>query len=63
MWELDLRERGGKGIEEASFVARILHDWLFVDVELVVLQRIYIAFGALVLLGLLAVRPRFKAQR
>jgi hypothetical protein len=63
VWELDLRERAGKGIEEASFVARILHDWLFVDVELVVLQRIYIAFGALVLLGLLAVRPRAWAQR
>jgi len=63
VWELDLRERAGKGIEEASFVARILHDWLFVDVELVVLQRVYMAFGALVLLGLIAVRPRFRAQR
>ena len=63
VWELDLRERAGKGIEEASFIARILHDWLFVDVELVVLQRIYIAFGALVLLGLFAVRPRSWAQR
>ncbi len=63
VWELDLRERAGKGIEEASFVARILHDWLFVDVELAVLQRIYIAFGALVLLGLFAVRPRSWAQR
>ena len=63
VWELELRERAGKGIEEASFVGRILHDWLFVDVELVVLQRIYMVFGLIVLLGLFAVRPRAWSQR
>ena len=63
VWEIALRERAGKGIEEASFVGRVLHDWLFVDVELATLQRIYIAFGVLVLVGLFAVRPRFRRQR
>ena len=63
VWELELRERAGKGIEEASFVGRILHDWLFVDVELVVLQRIDMVFGLIVLLGLFAVRPRAWSQR
>ena len=62
-WEIGLRERAGKGIEEASFIGRLLHEWLFVEVELAVLQRIYLAFGALVLAGLFAVRPRFGAQR
>ena len=63
VWELELRERAGKGIEEASFVGRLLHDWLFVEVELATLQQIYIAFGVLVLLGLFAVPPRLKTQR
>jgi len=62
-WEIHLREQAGKEIEEASFVGRLLHDWLFVDVELVTLQRIYVAFGVLVLVGLFAVRPRFRSQR
>ena len=62
-WELALRERAGKGIEEASFIGRLIHDWLFVEVDLVTLQRIYITFGVLVLLGLFAVRPRFRTQR
>ena len=62
-WEIDLRERAGKGIEDASFVGRLLHDWLFIDLELAVLQRIYLAFGVLVLVGLFAVRPRFRRQR
>ena len=62
-WEIELRSRAGKGIEEASFVGRLLHDWLFVDVDLATLQKIYIAFGALVVLGLFTVRPHFKRQR
>jgi len=62
-WEIELRERAGKGIEEASFVGRLLHDWLFVDVDLATLQKIYIAFGVLVALGLFTVPPRFKRQR
>ena len=63
VWEIDLRERAGRGIEEASFVGRLLHDWLFVEVELATLQQIYIAFGVLVLLGLFAVPPRLRPQR
>jgi hypothetical protein len=62
-WEIELRSRAGKGIEEASFVGRLLHDWLFVDVDLATLQKIYIAFGVLVVLGLFTVRPHFKRQR
>ena len=62
-WEIELRARAGKGIEEASFVGRILHEWLFVEVELATLQRIYIYFGVLVLVGLFTVRPRRRPQR
>jgi len=62
-WEIALRERAGKGVEEASFVGRLLHEWLFVDVELATLQKIYIAFGLLVLLGLFTVRPCLRRQR
>jgi len=62
-WEIDLRARAGKGIEEASFVGRLLHDWLFVDVDLATLQKSYIAFGVLVLIGLFTVPPRLGRQR
>ena len=62
-WEIELRSRAGKGIEEASFIGRLLHEWLFVDVELATLQKIYIAFGVLVALGLFTVPPRLKRQR
>ena len=63
LWEIDLRERAGRSIEEASFVGRLLHDWLFVDVDLATLQKSYIAFGVLVLIGLFTVPPRLGRQR
>jgi len=63
-WEKDLRKLAGKEeIEEAGFIGRLLHDWLFIEVEQAVLTPIYVVFGLLVLTGLFFVRPRFKSQR
>lgn len=50
-WEHDLRELAGESVEDASFVARLLHEALFVDVPQDVLNRSYVVFGALVALS------------
>lgn len=50
-WEHDLRELAGETVEDASFVARFLHDALFVDVDQDVLNLSYVVFGALVVLS------------
>jgi len=60
-WEYDLRSAAGQtDPEDVSFIGRLLHDILFLDVEQEVLDRWYIGFGALVLLVTLAVPPRWR---
>jgi len=58
-WEMDLRQAAGQATREQwSFVGRLLHDILFVEVDQDLLHRIYIGLGVLVLGGLLLVPPR-----
>lgn len=57
-WEHDLRVRAGQTARNGSFVGRLAHDLLFVDVPLPVLNACYVAFGVLVLASLVLVRPR-----
>ena len=58
-WEMDLRAAAGQEARgDYSFVGRLLHDLLFVDVELVVLHWIYAGVGLLVLAGIVLVPPR-----
>lgn len=57
-WEHELRVRAGQTVEEASFVGRLLHDALFVEVPQDVLNKAYVVFGALVLLSWLVFPPR-----
>jgi hypothetical protein len=60
-WELDLRQAAGQVTQEDwSFVGRILHDILFVDVDQAVLHWIYAGLGALVVGGMVFVPPRRK---
>ena len=61
--EHDLREKAGQSMEGArdySFIGRLFHDILFVEMPQEDLHRIYFAFGALVLIATLFVRPRFR---
>jgi len=44
--------------EDFSFVGRILHDILFVDVDQALLHWIYAGLGVLVLGGMILVPPR-----
>ena len=61
-WEQDLRERAGQQGYEGSFVGRLCHDVLFVDVPLSVLNWSYVAFAALVLATFYFVRPRWRRE-
>ena len=59
-WESDLRAAAGQNEEEISFVGRLLRGILYVDVPQDTLHKYYFAFGLLVLLSTLFVRPRFR---
>lgn len=62
-WERDLRAAAGQDWRtEGSYVGRLLHDILFVDVEQHVLHRIYFVVGALVAISWIFVRPRFRRR-
>lgn len=49
--------------ENISFVARLLHDLLFVEVPQPVLDKVYIGVGVLVLISLIVAPPRLRARR
>lgn len=60
-WEFELRQRAGQEGREGTFVGRLARDLLFVDVPQETLNRIYVAFAALVLASLVLVRPRRRS--
>ena len=57
-WESALRGQAGETVEEASFVGRMLHSILFVQVDQDLLHQIYVGFGAFVLALTFLVRPK-----
>ncbi len=50
-WEDQLRQASGEGVTEGSFMGRLLHDLLFVEVPQVSLRGLHLAFAALVVLS------------
>ncbi len=62
-WEFDLRLRAGKPIEDAGFIARWLHELLYVDVEQSTLNVCYVAFAAVVLASIRLVPVRWRRSR
>jgi hypothetical protein len=64
-WENELRWRAGRPIEQSSFVARWLHELLFVEVDVSTLAWCYVGFALLVLgtLFLVPVRWRGRPER
>jgi hypothetical protein len=49
LWEIRLRELAGQPIETSSFVGRLFHAAIFVDVDPATLDKAHIAFALLVL--------------
>ncbi len=65
-WEHSLRKEAGQfqgGEDEWSFVGRLLHNILFVEMPQEELNKYYLVFGALVLVSIVCVRPRFRRKR
>jgi len=63
LWEAGLRHRAGEPVESAGFIARWLHELVFVDVPQPVLNVCYVAFAALVLDSLWLVPVRWRRER
>jgi hypothetical protein len=57
-WEMALRERAGGATYSGSFIQHWLHEWLFYTWPDWVFITLYTAFGALVLVSWIVVRPR-----
>ena len=60
VWEHRLRTEGGGGSDPRSFMGRLVHDLLYVDVDPGILRVVHIAFAVLVVLTLIFVPPRLK---
>lgn len=63
VWENQLREAAGqRGLEDISFIGRMLRGVLFVNVPEETLNQVYLIFGGLVAVSILCVRPRLRRQ-
>jgi hypothetical protein len=60
IWEQQLRRAAGQQTYQGAFVANLIHDLLFVEAPAWVLTALYTAFGAVVLVSLLLVPPRWS---
>jgi hypothetical protein len=62
-WEDALREKAGETVAQGTFIGRMVHRLLFVDVPAIGFAPIYCAFGLLVLATLFLVPPRWPKSR
>lgn len=62
-WERELRELAGQTVDEATFMGRLLHNFLFYDAPPWVFTICYVAFGLAVLGTLLLAPPRWRVKR
>ncbi|HPF13387.1 MAG: DUF2784 domain-containing protein [Planctomycetes bacterium] len=62
LWEWNLRETAGQSGVEGSFIGKLLSGILFVDVPQATLNKVYVAFFGLVLLGFWVVPPRLRGN-
>ncbi len=63
-WEYALRARAGQAYDETgSFVGRIARELLYLDLPEDSIALLHIAFGVVVAISFVAVRPRWRAKR
>ncbi len=58
-WEDDLRKAAGEDVTEGSFIGRLAHGILFVDLSEEALTVCYCIFGAVVLLTVFLIPPQW----
>jgi hypothetical protein len=63
IWERQLRDAAHQEFSGDSFMARLIHNILFFDVDPTILNRCHIAFGALVLATFVFAPPRWPRRR
>lgn len=62
-WEYALRQKAGQSFEGGSFIGRILHNAIFLDVPQSTLSVCYCLFGLLVVLSFWLVPPQWKKRQ
>ena len=62
-WEADLRLWAGQPVEDAGFIARWLHELLYLEVKQSTLNVYYVGFGVLVLASIWLVPIRWRRRR
>jgi len=62
IWEQQLRDAAGQNFSGDSFMSRLIHRILFVNVDPEILNVCHIAFGALVLATFLLAPPRWPRR-
>ena len=58
IWEADLRALAGEQVADVSFVGRLLHHAIFIDVPLWALNALHIAFALVVIVTFVLAPPR-----
>jgi hypothetical protein len=61
IWENQFRELSGQPVSEASFVGRLFHNLIFVNVPEAYLSYVHIGFGLLVLATFCLAPPRLPS--
>ena len=61
-WEAQLRRSAGQTVDDATFVGRLLHSILFVEVPQWALNICYVVFGLIVVGTLFLVPPRRRRR-
>jgi hypothetical protein len=62
-WEDALREKAGETVAQGSFIGRMVHNLLFIEVPEIGLTPFYCAFGLIVLATLFLVPPHWPKWR
>jgi Protein of Unknown function (DUF2784) len=63
IWEQQLRDAAHQGFSGDSFMSRLIHNVLFIDVDPNILNRCHIAFGVLVLSTFIVAPPRWRRPK
>jgi hypothetical protein len=62
-WEDALREKAGETVAEGTFIGRMVHQLLFIQVPPAALTPFYCIFGLIVLATLFLVPPKWPKRR
>jgi hypothetical protein len=63
VWEADLRRAAGQEVQDGSFIGRLVHDLIFYEGPPWAFTIVYCLFGALVLLTMVLIPPRWPRWR